>query len=144
MAAPLVTPNRNKLIAKIKIGQANLKLDDDTYRDFLELHGGKRSCADLAEAALTKVASAMEAQGAFKTKKTGRVYRQGGAGPGRPTAPQIRKLAALARDRGWDGLEDPCLIAFITRTAGVDDPRFLTRAAMTDVITGLEKWRAGE
>lgn len=129
---------RHKLIAKIKLGVKALGLDDDTYRDFLALHGGKRSCADLSDAALKRVADALDAKGAYPDKT------KGGSGDGRPTEAQRRKLAALSRDRGWDGLTDDRLVSFVNRTAGVDDLRFLTRAAMTAVIIGLERWKDGE
>lgn len=139
------TPSRNKMIAKIKVGAKALGLDDATYRDFLTLHGGKDSCATLTDAGLRKVLSAMDAKGGFadggQKPKAARRSGKGGRGPGRPTDAQDRKLAALARDMGWDGLDDPRLTAFITRTTGIDDRRFLTRKAMTDVITGLEKWK---
>lgn len=38
---------RRALIAKIKIAQKELGLDDDTYRAVLERVTGKRSCADM-------------------------------------------------------------------------------------------------
>ncbi|MBC7953153.1 MAG: regulatory protein GemA [Rhodospirillaceae bacterium] len=130
---------RNKLIAKIKVGVKNTGLDDDDYRDFLAMHGGgKRSCAHMSDTQLKAVAAALEAKGAYPDKT------KGGSGDGRPTEAQRRKLAALARDMGWDGLKDDRLVAFVTRTAGVDDLRFLTRTAMTDVITGMERWRDGK
>lgn len=124
----------NKLIAKIKIGVKALGLDDDTYRDFLALHGGQRSCKDMTEAQMKAVANALEARGAYPDRT------KGGHGDDRPTDAQRRKLAALARDRGWDGLKDDRLAAFVKRTAGVDGLRFLDRKGMTDVITGLERW----
>ncbi|MBX9635207.1 MAG: regulatory protein GemA [Magnetospirillum sp.] len=129
---------RNKLIAKIKMGVKALGLDDDIYRDFLAMHGGKRSCTDLTDAGLKKVADALEAKGAYPDKS------RGGCGDDRPTEAQRRKLAALSRERGWDGLKDDRLVSFVIRTANVNSLRFLTRAAMTDVITGLERWRDGE
>lgn len=38
---------RKKLVAKVKIGQKQLGLDDDTYRDLLETVTGKRSASKL-------------------------------------------------------------------------------------------------
>ncbi|MBC7954071.1 MAG: regulatory protein GemA [Rhodospirillaceae bacterium] len=129
---------RNKLIAKIKVGAKNIRLVDDDYRDFLALHGGgKRSCKDMTDDQLKKVAAALDTKGAYPD------VNQGGTGDDRPTDAQRRKLAALARDRDWDGLTDDRLIAFVKRTTGVEAMRFLTRAAMSDVITGLERWNGG-
>lgn len=126
--------DRNKLIAKIKIGVKALGLDDDTYRDFLALHGGKRSCANMSETQLKAVADALDAKGAYPDQS------KGGNGDDRPTDAQRRKLAALSRDRGWDGLKDDRLAAFVRRTAGVDGLRFLDRRGMSEVITGLTRW----
>ena len=54
---------RRKLIAKVKIGQQQLGLDDDTYRALLEGAVGKRSAAKMTETELAKVVAVMEAQG---------------------------------------------------------------------------------
>lgn len=128
--------NRKGLIAKIKIGAKAIGLDDDTYRDFLAVHGGgQRSCTKMSDTQLKAVAAALAAKGAYPDDS------KGGAGDDRPTDAQRRKLAALARARGWDGLEDERLVGFVQRTAKVEHPRFLTRAAMSAVISGLERWK---
>ncbi|UOO89614.1 regulatory protein GemA [Vitreoscilla massiliensis] len=54
---------RKKLIAKIKIAQQQLGLDDDTYRDMLEGTVGKRSAAQMTDKELTVVIEVMKSKG---------------------------------------------------------------------------------
>lgn len=65
---------------------------------------------------------------------------RGGTGPDRPSSAQWGRIAALSRKMGWRGLEDERLRGFVRRTAKVDNPRFISRAQATKVISGLEKW----
>lgn len=58
---------RKKLIAKVKIAQKQLAMDDDTYRDFLQGVAGKRSSTDLKMWELENVLKALRAKG-FKYK----------------------------------------------------------------------------
>jgi len=59
---------RNKLIAKVKIAQKQLHMDDDTYRDVLENVTGQRSCKELQEWELDNVLKEMKRKG-FKAKR---------------------------------------------------------------------------
>lgn len=59
---------RKKLVAKVKIAQAQLGLDDDTYRDLLENVTGKRSAAKLKSWELDNVIKRLVQQG-FKPKR---------------------------------------------------------------------------
>lgn len=71
-------------------------------------------------------------------------YRPGGHADNRPTDAQWRKLAALCRRLGWvQGLDDPALNRFCMRTTHMVSARFLTKALISQVITGLERWIAG-
>ena len=127
--------NRNQLLAKIHIGTKVLfGADKDQHRDFIKQITGKRSCADCEVKQLNQVIDQLNRVGAFDGNA------RGGKGIDCPTDAQLRKLAALSRLRGWDGLEDKRLLRFIRRTAKVDHPRFLTRHRMSAVITGLSNW----
>lgn len=47
----------------------------------------------------------------------------------------------LCKARGFKGgIDDPGFAAFVARCAKVDNPRFLTRTGLRNVIVGLEKW----
>ena len=61
---------RKKLIAKVKIAQQQLGLDDDTYRDLLEGAVGKRSAAKMDEKELTTVIEVMKSKG-FQDQSSG-------------------------------------------------------------------------
>lgn len=124
---------RNRLIAKIKIGQKGLGLDDEAYRDTLERLTGKRSASKLSFDQLKSVAQYMQDNGAF-----------GETSADRPTRQQQAKMAALAKCRGWEGLDSEELKSFIIRTAKISSPRFLTRRLASKVITGLENWNRQE
>ncbi len=58
---------RRALIAKIKIAQKELGLDDGTYRAVLERVTDKRSCADMDVSELESVVADMRSHG-FKPK----------------------------------------------------------------------------
>ena len=61
---------RKKLIAKVKIAQQQLGMDDDTYRDLLEGAVGKRSAAKMNEKELTTVIEVMKSKG-FQDQSSG-------------------------------------------------------------------------
>ena len=61
---------RKKLIAKVKIAQQQLGLDDDTYRALLEGAVGKRSAAKMDEKELTTVIEVMKSKG-FQDQSSG-------------------------------------------------------------------------
>ena len=145
--------NRNALLAMVHIGAKGQFGDDRTaYEDFLEAHTGKRSCKSLSDRQLDKLVAVMRDKGMIKakpikssqTKSSQSRSAGGGKAFDRPTEPQRRKLAALARDMGWQGLDDPALLQFIKRTTRIEAVRFLSRTQMSQVITGLERWRDQE
>lgn len=88
--------NRKSLIQKIHIGKSQLGFDDDTYRDFLALHGNdKSSCTQMSVPELYAVFNAMKAAG-FKTRYKGK------AKPYATQAkqPLMNKIEALLADSG--------------------------------------------
>ena len=60
---------RRALIAKIKIAQKELGLDDGTYRAVLERVTGKRSCTECSIPELERVVEDLRQHG-FQPKKT--------------------------------------------------------------------------
>ena len=133
---------RNKLLAMVHIGAKKLFGDDrDAYEAFLLREIGKNSCAKASDKQIEKIVTAMQKLGGLEAKSGRQQSASGGKSYDRPTALQRAKLAALSRDMGWDGLNDPALFAFIKRTTRRDAMRFLTRHEMSQIITGLEKWR---
>ena len=87
---------RRALIAKIKIAQKELGLDDLTYRAVLERVTGKRSCTECSIPELERVVEDLRQHG-FTPKKTA------GRRPNRRSSadPMMRKIEALLLDNGW-------------------------------------------
>ncbi len=87
---------RRALIAKIKIAQKELGLDDATYRAVLERVTGKRSCTECSIPELERVVEDLRQHG-FAPKKTA------GQRPNRRESadPMMRKIEALLLDNGW-------------------------------------------
>lgn len=87
---------RRSLIAKIKIAQKELGLDDATYRAVLLRVTGKSSCTECSIPELERVAEDMRQHG-FKPKNSA------GRRPNRRDSadPMMRKIEALLLDNGW-------------------------------------------
>jgi hypothetical protein len=133
--------NKPRLIQLVKIGQKNLGWEDDVYRAWLEKHTGKRSCKDCSEAQLSVLADEMRALGALDQAEV--VTPPGGSGADRPTQRQWSSVLALAKKCGLTGgYDDPAFITLCKRIAKVENPRFLTREGVSDVMVGLERWAA--
>lgn len=57
-----MSANRNKLLARLHCIKKERNLSDDEYRDILQARTGKRSAADLDDAALARVVAALGEQ----------------------------------------------------------------------------------
>ena len=86
-----------KLIAKVKIAQKQLGLDDGTYRDLLELAVGKRSATKMTDKELTKVIEVMKKQG-FQDQSGGHQADKPDVAEGKQSL--INKIEALLADSG--------------------------------------------
>ena len=134
--------NKPRLIQLIKIGQKKLGWDDDVYRGWLERHTGKRSSKDCSEAQLSMLADELRDLGALDQAGVA-TTPPGGSGADRPTQRQWRAALGLAKKCGLTGKpDDPAFITFCKRIAKVENPRFLTREGVSDVMVGLERWHA--
>lgn len=88
--------HRKSMIAKIKIAQQQLNLDDDVYRDLLARLTGKRSCTQLTATELAIVLRKMERLGFVASKPTPE------RAPLRQTqhSPMMDKIGALLNQTG--------------------------------------------
>ncbi|TAN50301.1 MAG: regulatory protein GemA [Methylococcaceae bacterium] len=134
------TSMRNTLIGLVHLAFARLNYSDAEYRDLLEKMTGKRSCKELSDDQLDQLVKEFREAGALEDRRKPAKKFQGGAGLDRPTPKQWAWLDKLARDVGYEGLEDAGLATFVRRVAKVDSPRFLTRTTVSKVITGLQRW----
>jgi phage gp16-like protein len=130
--------HRNQEIAKIKIGQKELGLDDATYRAMLLTRTGKKSAADLSSLQRRAVLEHMKSLGAFK------------GAPKRARSATARMIHALWKNLETAGaLRNPskqALRAFCGRLIhpgqeNVEvDPDFLDIDQSTTVIEALKAW----
>ncbi len=140
-------PARNALIAKIKVGQKQLGMDDDTYRDFLERVTGKRSAAKLSIGDLELVVNNMKEAG-FKPLQRKAPKRAGT----RPMADgeYARKIRALWISLYHLGIvanpTESALAKYVARQAKVSALQFLRNNQANRVIESMKKWaeRAGK
>jgi hypothetical protein len=134
--------NKHRLIQLVKIGQKRMGWDDATYRAWLEKHTGRRSAKDCSEAQLSLAADLLRDMGALDQPGAAPAI-PGGSGPDRPTQAQWRTALGLSKKLGMSGMAtDPALLTFCKRVAKVDNPRFLDRAGMHALISGLAAWEA--
>ncbi len=113
--------------------------DDDEYRNWLSINTGKTSCTTMSDEELVSIVKQLREAGYIQFSHRG----EGGTGGGnRPTNAQWAKLAALSKERGWKGLVDKQLDAFVFRTTGIKQTKWLTRTKISEVILGLERWNA--
>lgn len=120
---------RRQLIAKVKIAQQQLALDDDTYRVLLVRVAGKNSATKLTEAEFARVLAEMQRLG-FAPKGSGKPPRRSSADP------LMRKIGALLADMDLDW---PYAHALGKRMYGVDRVQWLSDEHMRGVIAALVK-----
>lgn len=136
----LINKRRRALLAAAHQGAKALGLDEDARREAQEAVTGCASCRDMSDAQLVKLCWHYKDRGAPIGVPAPRP--KGGSGANRPTqAGQLAEIERLALAHGWaEGLEDGRLRAFVQRTAGADDIRWLSKSAATKVIAGLRRW----
>jgi hypothetical protein len=137
MANPQRSDRRRQLIGLAHLGATQLGLDEDTRRAAQAAWTGHASCADMTEAELVAWCWELKRRGATIGIPTPPAC--GGLSLGRPTPAQLARIEALAAALG---LQEAALAGFCQRTVGIDDPRWLTRAQASDVISGLSRWAA--
>ncbi len=121
---------------KMKLAVELGEFTDEAYRACLKKLTSKSSCKDMTFTELNSVISLLREQGYLTTTKRVNTIPSGN----KPTDAQWRKLAALAYAKGWSGLQDPKLLAFVQRTTHLSNIKLLTRQLISETITGLEKW----
>ena len=124
-------PSR-KQTSIIHVAKKQLGLDDDTYRDILQLHCGVSSSKDLTQAGVKRLMSRFRELG-FNDGKEGKRY---GKRAGMATPNQIRYVRDLWRSyHGKD--DDRALGRWMARSFGVSDLRFLDNKVVNSVINAL-------
>ena len=132
------TTRRRLLLGLAHKGALQVGMDDDTRRAAQLAFGGKSSLRDFSDRQLIAWCYELKRRGADIGVPA--PPPRGGSGWERPSAPQWARIEQLSAQLG---LTDAGLAQFVARTAKVDDPRFLTKAQATAVITALTKWAGG-
>jgi len=133
---------RQPLYAKIRVAKAQLRLDEETYRDKIEAVTGERSLRDCSIPQIEAVLKQM--------RKDGFVPKKGSKRPPSDKA-QVRMIMAIWADlapyvRAPD--KDAALRTFVSRQTktvanpqGVSAPEFLDATQANRVIEALKDWR---
>jgi phage gp16-like protein len=128
--AGIRTDPRKRLIAKIHVLKSQHGLDDDTYRDMLEITTGQRSSTLLSLAELETIVTRLGEATQTSPGMTG------------PYAPKLRALWLSAWNLGIvRNRHDEALTAFVKRQTGLEAVRWLRDAdAAKRAIEALKAW----
>jgi len=135
---------RNTQIAKIKIAKKDLGMDDETYRDMLELVTGKRSAADLDFSQRNAVLHHLEIKLGWKPKR-----KKVGPKKRRVTS-QADKIRALWIELHELGIvrdkSESALMTYVRRMTNgkYAAPQFCDAATASRMIETLKKWKHRE
>lgn len=138
MSLPVKPDRRRVLLGLAHKAAAQLGMDDETRRAAQRAFAGHESLKDFSDAQLIAWCWELKRRGGDIGVPA--PPPRGGAGWGRPTDAQWATIERLAASIGID---DTALAAFVRRTTGLDDTRFMTRRNASDVISGLTRWAKG-
>lgn len=135
---------RKQLVAKVKIAQKQLGLDDDTYRDLLQNVTDKRSAAKLKVWELDNVLKRMCQQG-FKPSKPKRAGNRAQADDDQSKL--IRSLWIRLHEA--EKVRDPSEVALVSWAKGqfkssheIEALQWLNSQQKSKLIESLKKWLA--
>lgn len=132
--------NRAALNKMLHAGAKRLGWDEETRRAWLHKHTGQRSSKACSDGQLSLLVDLLRDLGALTPNPNAPLPATGN--PEQPTQQQWRYALDLSKKLGMSGAaHDPALITFCKRVCKVDNPRFLDRLGMADLINGLEGWR---
>ena len=138
MGAETKQARRRRLIAQAHLAAKLAGCADEDDRRAVQLAvTGKASCSEMNERELVAIIDHWGRMGAEVRAST----PDAAQAPGMVTRWQLATIERLAWEMGWRGLDDPALVRFCRRTAGIDLPQWLTREAASFVISGLLRWR---
>lgn len=113
----MTTPDRKKLLARFHLTAEQSDITGERYKQWLKERTGQESCSDLTDDQIKALLPEFEA-----------------------TRNQWRKVGAQCRELGWTGFQDPNFRAFVMRVTKKEEPRFLTKKQLRNVIAGLSNW----
>lgn len=141
-----IDPQRRQLIAKVKIAQKKLGINDADYRVLLDVNFGVSSCTELDEQGLIRLVSFLRSKG-WKDRSVHVLDRHGRPmtlvnGGTHPTAPIMRKIAALLSELGkvegrfipWD-----YAAAILKRQTGCNCLDAVDAKSLCNVVAALDR-----
>jgi phage gp16-like protein len=130
---------RNAELAAIHVGAKRLGFDDALYREFLFRITGRRSAAELDQAARTRVIEEMRQYGFKRTpaeeKRARRMADNSQLAMIHGLWKQLRYVGALAEPG------ERHLSTFIRKMTGIERAEWLAPEEAVKVIEGLKAWR---
>lgn len=131
--------NRSALLKMLHAGARKAGMDEETRREWMDKHVGKRSASDCSDGQLSLLVDVLRDLGALNPSPKAPLPPTVSAD--RPTQHQWRYALDLSKKLGMSGAaHDPALVTFCKRVCKVDNPRFLDRLGMAGLINGLEGW----
>ncbi|WP_295583915.1 hypothetical protein [uncultured Lamprocystis sp.] len=108
---------RDKRRAYIRLAAADAGLEGDAFRDFLKRRTGKTDLDSLTDKELEDLKQWLK-----------------------PSPAQWGKVRYFCDVMGWEGFDDPAFLAFVERVTKKNNPRFLTRLLIRNLIAALSSW----
>lgn len=141
---------RRALLAKVHLAKKDLRLDDDTYRDILELITGRRSSAECSVGELETLVAHFRAQG-FVPKVVGAGKSGTAPVPGRgraadhPVAKKARAMWISLHQLGEvENPSEQALEAFAKRQLRVERMQWMDQSLGFKLIEALKDWAERE
>lgn len=134
-AAEKKRQRRRTLLGVAHKGALQLGMDEDARRAAQEAFSGHQSLRDFSDQQLIAWCWELKRRGADIGIPA--PPPRGGSGWQRPTAAQAATIEHLCAALN---LSEGALQAFVQRTTGVADARFMTKRMASEVITGLTRW----
>lgn len=148
----MVHDQRARMLRLVHVARRSLQLDEESYRDLLEVSTGKRSAAKLSIGELERTLQALKALGFVPTPKK---EQEGSFVPFstfRAKAPQVAKIRALWGEMARQGVirdgSSCALNAWVQRMTarlnggvGVVEVGWLDEPLAVKVLEALKRWQ---
>ena len=131
------------LITKIHVAKAQLKMDEDSYRNLLQRVTGTNSCTSMSVQQLESVMDEMKAKG-FKTRKAPSGRRLSPKSKG-TEIDKVRAIWITMFQQGFvrDGSES-ALDAYVSRMVNISHVGWLKDESLAQVLESLKNWHRRE
>lgn len=148
----MVHDPRTRMLRLVHVARRTLQLDEESYRDLLEVSTGKRSAAKLSLGELEHMLQVLKALGFVPTPKKQQEGQCTSLSTFRAKAPQVAKIRALWGEMARQGVirdgSSCALNAWVQRMTarlnggvGVAEVRWLDASLAVKVLEALKRWQ---